>query len=377
MKKSIAILAVLIMGFAFITGTGASAQDKEIEVEGTSLLSKEDALRQAMRMAVEQSVGVFVQLEVEIENYELKKDKIMSRTQGYIKRYSVVKDEKSGEVYLIGIRATVSLDKIKDDLLAMKILLNSMDLPKLMILIKEDYVGMDKVGMQIAETQLISQLSEKGFDLVDKGQLEAIKNQSQARQALAGNIDAAKSLGMMVGAQYVIVGKAVTQDAGEAFSGTGLKSIQATLQLKVIQTQSGIVLGSVVKSGVAAHISPLAGATNALSTSVKDAVQDYLVDAIARSFQDFLNNGAPLKLNISGVKTFQEYKQIVTGMKDIDKVVSSKKEGWNKVGGLLVLDLRFKGTSEELAEYLDGMNVSKKRLEVVDFAPDRVDCNFQ
>ncbi|MCD4674962.1 MAG: hypothetical protein K8S18_03070, partial [Desulfobacula sp.] len=85
----------------------------------------------------------------------------------------------------------------------------------------------------------------------------------------------------------------------------------------------------------------------------------------------------PLKLNISGVKTFQEYKQIVTGMEEIDKVVSSKKEGWNKAGGLLVLDLRFKGTSEELAEYLDGMNLNKKSLEVIDFAPDRVDCNFR
>ncbi|MCK5164690.1 MAG: hypothetical protein KAQ72_13280 [Desulfobacula sp.] len=375
MKKLITILVTLVMAFAFIMGAGA--EDKKIEVEGTSLLSREDALRQALRLAVEQSVGVFIQLSVEIENYELKKDKIMSRAQGYIKQYSVLKDETSGSLYLVGIRATVSLDKIKDDLLAMKILLSSMDLPKLMILIQENYVDMDNIGMQIAETELYSQLSAKGFDLVDKAQLETIKNQSRARQALAGNIDAAKSLGMALGAQYIILGKAVTQDAGEAYSGTGLKSIQATLQLRVIQTQSGIILGSVVKSGVAAHISPLTGATNALRASVQAAVKDYLVNAIAKSFQDFVNNGAPLKLNISGVKTFQEYKQIVTGMEEIDKVVSSKKEGWNKAGGLLVLDLRFKGTSEELAEYLDGMNLNKKSLEVIDFAPDRVDCNFR
>ena len=375
MKKLITILVTLVMAFAFIMGAGA--EDKKIEVEGTSLLSREDALRQALRLAVEQSVGVFIQLSVEIENYELKKDKIMSRAQGYIKQYSVLKDETSGSLYLVGIRATVSLDKIKDDLLAMKILLSSMDLPKLMILIQENYVDMDNIGMQIAETELYSQLSAKGFDLVDKAQLETIKNQSRARQALAGNIDAAKSLGMALGAQYIILGKAVTQDAGEAYPGTGLKSIQATLQLRVIQTQSGIILGSVVKSGVAAHISPLTGATNALRASVQAAVKDYLVNAIAKSFQDFVNNGAPLKLNISGVKTFQEYKQIVTGMEEIDKVVSSKKEGWNKAGGLLVLDLRFKGTSEELAEYLDGMNLNKKSLEVIDFAPDRVDCNFR
>jgi hypothetical protein len=61
----------------------------------------------------------------------------------------------------------------------------------------------------------------------------------------------------------------------------------------------------------------------------------------------------------------------------VDKIVSSKKEVWNKTGGLLVLDLRFKGTSEELAELLDGLNVGKNSLEVVDFAPDRVECNLK
>ena len=301
----------------------------------------------------------------------------MSRSQGYIKRYSVLKYEKSGDVHLAKIRATVSLDKIKDDLLAMKILLNSMDLPTLVILIEENYIGMDNLDMQIAETELYSTLAAKGFDLVDKSQLESVKNQSRVRQALSGNVDAAKSIGLAVDAQYIILGKAVAQDIGEAYPGTSIKSIQATLQLKVIQTQSGIVLGSVVKNGVAAHISPLTGATKALITVVQKAVQDYLVDTIAGSFQDFLNNGAPIKLNISGVKTFKEYKLIVAGMEEIDKVVSSKKEGWNKAGGLLVLNLRFKGTSEELASYLDDIQFSNKELEIIDFAPDRVDCNFK
>ena len=60
----------------------------------------------------------------------------------------------------------------------------------------------------------------------------------------------------------------------------------------------------------------------------------------------------------------------------MEKVVTSKKGGWNKTGGLLILDLRFKGTSEELAELLDGSKFGTKRLEVTDFAPDKVDCNY-
>jgi len=383
MKKIITVL-IIIAVVVFIP-LSAVAENKIVEAQGESISSKEDALRQAMRLAVEQAVGVFVHSETEVENFELKKDKILSRTQGYVTSYALLKEEKVDDVIKVVIRATISLDKIKDDLLAMKILLDSMERPKVMILIKEQLLSADKttgsatdqMGMRIAETEMSSLLVDKGFDLVDKAQLEAVKNLDQRRQALAGNTVAAKSLGLSLGAQYVILGKAVAQDSGEAYPGTGLRSIQASLQAKVIQTQTGLILGSVVKNGVAAHISPLTGATKALQEAVHKAVDQYLVDAITRSFQDYLNNGAPMKLQVTGVNSFRQYKQVTSGIDDLDKVVSSKKEGWNKAGGLLVLDMRFKGSSEELAELLDGMQLGENSLEVVDFAPERVDCNFK
>ena len=375
MKRLLLIIAVFVFALSFTAGV--SAQDKVVEVEGTSFLSREDAIRQAQRLAVERVVGVFIRSQTEVENFAIKKDKIMSRTQGYIKRYTILQDEKTGDSYRVKIDAVVSADKIKDDLLAMRILLDSMERPRIMILIKEEYIGMDNVGMGLASTEISSMFAVKGFDLVDKAQLEKIKAFDQRRQALAGNIDAAKSLGLNFGAQYVIVGKAVVQDIGEAYPGSGLRSLQASLQLKVIQTQSGLVLGSVVKNGVAAHISPLTGASKALRISAQKAVNEYLLNTITNSFQEYLNNGAPLKLQIAGVKSFQHYRLISSDIEIMDRVVSSKKEGWNKAGGMLVLNLRFKGTSEDLAELLDGLKLGDHSLEVVDFAPDRVNCNFR
>jgi len=374
MKKRFLFLSLIMFVFC-ITGLAYSA-DKIIETEGISGKSKADAIRQAQRAAVEQGVGVFIHSETESSNYVLQKDKILARTKGYVTRFKILKEDKQDNVYTVKIRATVSLDKIKNDLIAMKILLESMERPKIMVLIEEDYIDMKKPMMQIAETEINSRLAKKGFELVDKNQVERVKEQNKARQALAGNITAASSLGLTFGAQYVIIGKAVAQDVGEAVPGTGLRSVQASLQLKVIQSQSGILLGSVVKNGVAAHISPLSGATVAIKNTVKKATDGYLVNAITNSFQDYLNNGAPLKLHITGVNSFKHYKKINSAIESIEPVVSSKKEGWNKKAGLLILDLRFKGTSEELAEHIDGQKLGKKSLEVVDFAPDRVDCTF-
>jgi len=173
------------------------------------------------------------------------------------------------------------------------------------------------------------------------------------------------------------LGKAVVQDIGEAYPGSGMKSLQASLQVRVIQTQTGLVLGSVVKNGVVPHISPLMGATRALRISARKAVNEYLVDTITTSFQEYLNNGAPVKLHITGVKTFQQYQLTTSTIETLDRVVTSKKEGWSKTGGLLELDLRFKGTSEELATLLDGLSLGSNHLTVVHLTPDRVDCNLQ
>jgi len=369
--QAIAVIAILMMAAPY-----ARSEEKVVEVMGTSPFSREDAVRQAQRFAVEEAVGVFIHSESEVENFVLKKDKIISRTQGYITRLTVLGARKNGDLHEVTIQATVSLDKIKDDLVAMKILLESMERPTLMVLVEEDRQDMGPVGMSAAATKMTALLGDKGFDVVDEAQSERARQLDQGRQALAGNTAAATMLGLNAGAQYVIVGRAVAHDAGEAYPGTGMKSIHASLQLMVVQTQTGLVLGSVVTNGVSAHVSPLTGADRALEQCARKAVDEYVVDAITRSFQDYLNNGAPLKVHVTGVTSFRTYKLIASEIETIDRVVSSKKEGWNKASGLLVLDLRFRGTSEELAELLDARELGASMLEVVDFAPERVECNL-
>jgi hypothetical protein len=360
-----------------LTITMVSAADNVVETIGISSISRSDAIRQAQRAAVEQSVGVFVHSETEVSNFILKRDEILTRTQGYVTRFRVLNEETKGDYFTASIRATVSLDKIKNDLIALKILLDSLERPTLMVLIDEDYTNISTPQMQIAETELNAQLTERGFELLDKTQLENVAAQNERRQALAGNVSAASRLGLMIGAQYVIFGKGVAHNTGEVVKGTGIQSVQSSVQLKVVQSQSGLLLGSVVENGAAAHINPITGAVRSLKEAVNKALDNYLVDAITTSFQDHLNNGAPLKLNITGVTSFRHYKRIASVVESIEKVVSSKKEGWNKNSGLLTVDLRFRGTSEELAVLLDGRNLEGNNLEVVDFAPDRVDCQLK
>ena len=350
---------------------------KTVEAEGMSFISRADAIRQAQRAAVEQAMGVFVQSLTEVEDYEVKKESIFSRSEGYITRYRVIKELAADDQYIVGIRAQVSLSKIKDDLVAMKILLDSMDRPTVMVLMEEHYPAAIPADMALAETEMVRYLKERGFDLVDPAQIERIQSVNAAKAALSGNPDAAKQLGLRMGAQYVIVGKAAVQDIGEAYAGSGLRSLQATLQARIIQSQTGSILGSTVKSGAAAHASPLAGASMALSKAARKAGDEYLVDTITDSFQDFLNNGIPIQVYVNHVTTFRESTAITDRLSELDDAVDVKKEGWSRAGGLLILNVLFKGTGETLARTLDGVTVSGRSLEVVDVAASRVECSLR
>jgi len=110
------------------------AEDRTVVVSGSNDSSLEDAVRQAQRLAVEKAVGVFVQSKTKVENFALVKDNVFSRSEGYIKRFKALERKQSGKIFLVKIEATVCLDKIKDDLIAMKILLDSMERPKLMVI---------------------------------------------------------------------------------------------------------------------------------------------------------------------------------------------------------------------------------------------------
>jgi hypothetical protein len=370
-------LIVVILSAIILNGTAYAQNKKTVTAEGMSSLSFHAAIRDAQRSAVEQGAGVFIHSETEVKNFELQKDKIFSRTEGYLLRSDIVSKKKEDGLYLVTIQADVALDKVKNDLIALKILLESMERPKLMVLIEEDYSRLSFSGMRLAETEMVSLLHEKGFELADRDQFAAASQQEQAKQALAGNLEAAKALGLMFGAQYILLGKAAVHSSGEALAGSGFKSMQASLQMKILQSRSGRILGSVITRGAAAHISELAGATEALKKCAQKSVDTYLVDNIMNSFQDFLNNGLPLKVSVVGVASYRQYKDIVELFESLDQVSSCKKEGWNKAGALLVLDLRFRGMSEELADLLDQKAVGTGKLAVEDISPEKLDLSFK
>jgi len=356
------------MSFFIMTVGHAQQKDGDITVTVDGLgISKSDALLQAKRTAVEKGIGTVLISQTEVENFEVKKDIILTKTTGAVKRYNILNEEKQTDgAYFVKIKAVVSLDSIKADLAALKILLESMDKPRMMVMIKEE-------GGNSAETAILDYLTEKEFDLVDPAAVAALMNEETEliKRATEGDPTAAAQIGAANGAEYVIVGKATKSIAeSSVLASSGLKSGQSNLTAKVINCSTAKIIASKSQAAAAVHISEDIAKTQATTKAAQKLMDRKLFEKIVASFQDMLNNGIPLDVIVTNVKKFKLQKAVRQTIKDLPSVVSVNKRKFG--GGKLILSVLYKGTPDSFSEAADGIAVAGKTMAVTDMEGSRV-----
>ncbi len=366
MKKK--ILALIFISLFVMTAGHAQQKDGDITVTVDGLgLNKDDALLQAKRTAVEKGIGTVLISQTEVENFEVKKDIILTQTTGAVKHYDILNEEKQSDgAYFVKIKAVVSLDSIKADLAALKILLESMDKPRMMVMMKEE-------SGNSAETAILDYLNEKEFDLVDPAAVAALmqKDTEMIKRATEGDAAAAAQIGAANGAEYVIVGK-VAQGIveGGVLASTGLKSGQANITARVVNCSTAKIIASKAASAAVAHISEEVAKAKATAKAAKKLMDRKLFEKIVASFQDMLNNGIPLDVIVTNVKKFKLQKAVRQVIQELSSVVSVNKRKFG--GGQLTLSVLYKGTPDSFSEEADGKAVGGKTMAVTDMEGSRI-----
>ena len=352
------------------SGGAKTTGDKTVTAEGNGA-SKQDALLQAKRAAVEEGIGVVLSSQTEVENFMLKKDKVITQSFGSVRSFNTLKEEQKGDTWYVKISAVVSLDSITADLMALKILLVSMDKPRTMVLIQEE-------GGQNAESTVVDFLQSKGFDLVDPAQAAALmaKDDPFIRKAIEGDPVAAAKLGAENGAEYVVVGsvrKSIL--ANEVIKDTGMKSGQASLTLKVVNCSNGRIVATKSATGASVHIADDIAKSQAAAKAATNLMDKKLFEAIVTSFQDTVNNGANYEVVISGVKSYGLQKSAAKILEDTEGVVSVTKRSFGS--GKLELSVLFKGSAESFCDHIDNKAVDESKLVVTNIAGNRIALNLQ
>ena len=345
------------------------AQSSTITVEGMGM-SENAAIENAKRNAVEIGIGTIMSSETLVKNSVVFSDDIFAKAIGFVKSYKKIDGYKGSDgLWIVTIEAEVTdiLDEVLQDELAVQTLLNAMDRPKIVFLIREDNL-IDNTPTDFAETKLLSMFYEKGFDVVDRQLVAALKGDPDYTSALAGNVAAAAQIANQLGADLVVIGTAKISSGGKVYSMT---SGQADLNAKIVRGDTGEILAIVPKAhGAFGHISPSTAGVKAVNEAAEALGKDIIGQLILKwSTQQANAVNIFLVLKNSDFMSYMYYgtylkSQIIPGIRDaFDK-------GLNE--GVAEYHILYEGKSQNLAMQLMQMQSDLVQIKITGLSGNRI-----
>ena len=291
--KKISAFSVIVLCFAllnFLSGCagpkahlklGETTEGEVVEAEGLSAVTpdligvKRAALSDAFKNAIEKVVGVFISARTMVDKAITIQQNILGKTDGYIKKHEIIKEGKESDgLYHTHIRALVSYKQIQNDLKELDILQSpSVGNPRVAILLDETIEGSDAQTTACSDG-LAQGLLERGYKVVDRSELAAIRVAEATKDLLAGNSEKAlKPIVQKLNAEVVITGKAngsllTTQGLG------GLISFRGAMTAKALKAQTGDILATLTVQGSGLDATKEAAAFKAMASLGKNAANE-------------------------------------------------------------------------------------------------------
>jgi hypothetical protein len=193
-------------------GGGTDVLAEGAASDSAASIARDHALKDALRKAVEQGVGAFVNSETKAEDFQLLSDKVYSQASDYVSSYRVIVEGRDSGLYRVTIRARVKLGKIDKDLASIDVPPREQGRPRVMVAVKEipkdDIIAVDDRMLEtgVMETMIVDAFQSRGFPVVDAATVKQNLQKDQLRRILEGDNRAASEVGLRVGAEIVVAG---------------------------------------------------------------------------------------------------------------------------------------------------------------------------
>ncbi len=365
MKKSlvIAVVAGILCSF-----TMAYAQTK-IRAEGMAVImnnridiARDKALDGALRNAVEKVVGVMVSSTSEVENFQLKIDRILSESKGFVNTYKILSENRQKDQFEVVIEADVGRERLKDRLEAINLIMARKSKPRLMLLFSEQ--AQKDV---IAEAAMSRYFMGKGFRLVDAQLLRRERGGS-----LPGDPKSVSRLAGLYGAEIVLLGGVESATTSFNVGGIEMHSNKVTVSVKVINGDTGEVITTDSKAGSAPGMK---GDIKKITEEAAEKLARQMMEEVLEKWSAELVNSVTVKLLVSGLDSYEDLQLL----KDL---LSSEVKGFKEMHqrgyqrGQAELDLEMRGNSQSLADDLAAMTVNKRRVKILGITANQVEAGF-
>lgn len=174
--------------------------------------SERTALHDAMRQAIEQKVGVYVDSHTYTENYQVIHDRIYAQSEGYIQSYRVLNKNYFNGIWTVEIQAEVSEEKLRTDLLSKlqkKALIGSNMMDPRVGVLAVNANGVEDIAL---ENIFIAGLQNEGFSrLIDLNQIDASVRNRIASANFEGDMELRNALSTQFNVDYLVKATVTTR----------------------------------------------------------------------------------------------------------------------------------------------------------------------
>jgi hypothetical protein len=201
------------MAFAAEPAPAAAPATVTKEATGQAAITKaggeskayDEALKNALRAAVEEAAGVLITADTQTLNSILVRDQVYARSAGYVKKFDVVSKATDKGVMTVVVKAEVLTADLDKDLQAVKGLIGRLGRNKLIIVTQEQAI--DDKGVSVKSEVLSSALTESfkkdGWQILDeKGGGDSLKLAGGVAQGTPAVKDVLKT----TDADYIVYG---------------------------------------------------------------------------------------------------------------------------------------------------------------------------
>ena len=371
----VTIPALIVILLTAISVVSAEEKDdiRSVKASGSAMVvggdiekAKKEAIIDAKRNAVEQ-VGSQVIAKTVVENFDLVKDKIITKIDGYVHSYDILEEKPAEKSYQVKIEARVSKSALIDDA---ALVYNDMEKPRLMIIVPE-VRGKEIFPTSQAENAISEFFVEKGFTLVDQATARENIKKDELRKIAEGDEKAAVKAGLRAGAEAVVIGTATMGDV-ESVKGI-LYASKSTVSIRALRTDNASLYAVSNKTESAADGVADAAQRKALETSSKSAARD-IFWKIVKKWNDEKMMGADIEVMISGIG-FSDLKKVLTGLKETNGVKEVIQRSFD--APTAVLSITYQGDAVRLAEVLSETKFKGFSVEVLSVSSGKINMKIK
>ena len=354
-------MSIRRLALALLFAGALHAQDLVVEATGYGP-TVEAATRAANRAAVEKGIGQVITSQTEIENFQTKRDLVLTRTEGAVKASEVVdKTQGPDGAWEVTVKATVSKAEIRQDLMALAILRSAVGNPRVAVLVTETVMGKLAADGR-TEVSVIAAFKSREFEVVEPSEQLRAKRAKEIAMASGGDLKVAATLGAELGAEVVIVGTATATEADMTdnpyFRNTGMKSASGSIVLKAVDVNTHEILATRAGDAPLVHPNPTVAGVKALEKASQKVLENNgLIDQLIKAWQDKANNGTLIRVRIQNIPNYQASQVVTEELRAMAVNVQSRKLA-EKV---LFLDINWRGTTEDFCSSVDDHKINKER----------------